>query len=493
MLIGGAFSFGGQTYAFPDPFRANIWQPPGICSAWMEYLHGFSWLRDIRAVGTADAARAAFTLVENWCRFKTSPAVPGLIGKRLAHWISQADFFLPENHEPFRDLFFAQIDRQAAMLHKSLNDASGVDGFAAARGLLYAGLALEGRELWIEAALTTLDGLMGREILKDGGHISRSPAALFDILTLLIDTRAALMAGGYPTPEAVDKAIERAAEAVRFFRLAGGGLASFHGGVSPLPSVIDQALNLAALEGKIFQTLPQSGFERMAQGRSLVIFDAGAAAPASHDRAAHAAPLAFEFWHGKDVVFGACGNHPLSAEWQDFLRGTAAHTALTLDSRNACEIRETGAFGRRNRRTETRRMDTKTYLLAEGLHDGYESLNGLIHRRRLYLGDKGHDLRGEERLSCTIGKPLQPSRFDIRFHLHPRAVVSLIQGGTAALLRLPGGSGWRFHHEGGQLAVEESVWVEGDQPPRKTTQLVISGAVSEAETLLKWALQREGV
>lgn len=492
-LMNGVFTFQGQSYAFPDPFQFNIWAPPGMNERWMAYLHGFSWLRDLRAAGGEVAARAGFTLMDNWCRRKNAPLSPAIMGERLSHWIAHADFFVPDQQEDFRDIFFAQIMRQGAMIQKAIVDSAGLPGFQAAKGLLYAGLALEGREGWIENSLTTLDSLMEREILRDGGPISRSPATLFSLFQILLDARTALTSGGYPVPETIESAIERAASALKFFRLGNGTLAGFHGPALQDTTLLDQALNLAVIEGKLFQSLPQSGFERLAQGRSCLLFDTGAAAPSGYDREAHAAPLAFEFTYGKDTVFTACGHEGPGPEWSPFLRGTAAHTALCLDQRNACEILENGGFGRKNRRSDTRRMDTKTYLLAEATQDGYEGLNGLVHKRRLYLGDKGHDLRGEDTLTCTIGRPLQASRFDLRFHLHPRSGASLIQGGAAALIRLPSGSGWRFQQQGGSLSIEESIHTEPGQPPRKSSQLAISGIAAEAQTLVKWALQREGI
>ena len=137
------------------------------------------------------------------------------------------------------------------------------------------------------------------------------------------------------------------------------------------------------------------------------------------------------------------------------------------------------------------REDTRNATLLEASHDGYVSVNGITHRRRLYLNDQGHDLRGEDSFTCSIGLS-QPHEIAVRFHIHPRVLVSIVQGGEEALLRMPGGIGWRFHHAGGLITLEDSIYLGQGTRPRKTKQLVIYGRMNEGIALIKWALQREG-
>lgn len=506
-LIRGAFTHQGHTYAFPDPFRSNIWMPPGMGADWLSHLHGFSWLADLRAVPGEDSFKAGFTLIENWCRMSRAgvsrlatfnPLEPGITGERLSHWISHADLYVPERDEAFRDLFFTQLEQQALSLHKALcgprpAQIPGLAGFQAIKGLLYSGLALEGREGWIDQGLTLLLQKLEAEILKDGGHVSRSPGLLFDIFRSLLDIRTALCAGDYPPPEALIEAIEQAGAALKFFRSGKGSLASFHQTPRIESDSLDQALGQAGLSAKPFSSLPHTGFERLALGKASLIFDSGTAPPPGFDTHIHAGPLSFEFFYGPESVLVNCGTHPTSLEWQGVLRSTPAHNTLTMEGRNAFEIKENGTLGRKSRRANTRRMDGKDYQLAESSHDGYEGLNGFIHSRRLYLGNKGHDLRGEDTLESSIGKPLKNSDFAIRFHLHPRCTASLIQGGREVLVRMPGGIGWRFFQDGAFLNLEDSIVMGAGNQPRKTIQIVLYGQAAQAITQVKWALQREGI
>ena len=107
-----------------------------------------------------------------------------------------------------------------------------------------------------------------------------------------------------------------------------------------------------------------------------------------------------------------------------------------------------------------------------------------------YLADNGHDFRGEDNLSCSIGLST-PHDIAIRFHLHPRVKVSLVQGGKEALLQVGKGSGWRFTIVNGDLDIENSVYLGEGIDVRKTKQLVIRGKMEDDHRQFKWALQLE--
>jgi uncharacterized heparinase superfamily protein len=493
-LCGGAFALSDGTYL---ELRGDYWEPLGVSESWLVDMHGFEWLRDLRALCGDAARRQARDMLQNWMKhyaswdgFSWRGDVTGL---RVANWISMYDFFGASAEDELQDRFFESLMRQARHLARILpGSLNGVPLLQGIRGLIFAGIALPGRENWLEQGLDLLEDETRRQVLPDGGHVTRSPALLIEALRIFIDVRAALRVGDYPVPEQIEHTIDRMAQAVRFFRYADKGLALFHGTQEGDCGLTDCVLLKSAARGRVLRSLPQTGYERVTMGRSVLMVDTAAPPAYPFDGLAHAAPLSFEFVYGKERIFVACGAHPADDDWRDALRATAAHNALSLDYRNACEIRADGHFGRRPRSVTVTRDETPDACLIEGAHDGYVPVNGITHRRRLYLGDQGHDLRGEENLTCTVGLS-KTVDVAVRFHLHPRVLVSSIREGKEALLRLPGGAGWRFFHSGGALAVENSIYLGQGSRPRKTKQLVIYGQMSSDHAAIKWALQREGL
>ena len=307
----------------------------------------------------------------------------------------------------------------------------------------------------------------------------------------MMDIRVGLAGCGYPVPEQLVHTIDRMAQALRFFRYPDKGFACFNGTNEGDRALIDAVQLRTNAHGRILHHLPHTQYERLTLGRTLIMLDAGAPAPRPYDESAHAAPLAFEFIYGKERLFVNCGTHMNDLQWRDALRGTAAHNSVSIDNRNAAEIRDDGHLGRKPRALQVTREETRDAILVEGAHEGYVPLNGITHRRRLYLTDQGHHLRGEDTLTCAASLS-KPALINVRFHLHPRVQVSLVQNGAEALLRLHNGAGWRFTQLGGTLTLENSIYTgTGEAQPRKTKQLIISAETSGTPTQLKWAVRRE--
>jgi hypothetical protein len=69
----------------------------------------------------------------------------------------------------------------------------------------------------------------------------------------------------------------------------------------------------------------------------------------------------------------------------------------------------------------------------------------------------------------------------------------VIQSGASALLRLPGGGGWRMRTDRG-LSLNESIYF-GTNSKQRSEQIVIStpldGVRETGEITIRWALRRE--
>lgn len=491
LIHGGIFTLEGDRL---ELHNAN-WNPEGVDDTWIKYIHGFEWIRDLKTLGGDKGRMAARAMLENWMEQHPHPDETNwradILGLRLSNWLSSFPFFGESALPEFQENFYISLARQVRHLSRSMpGSLSGIPLLHAIRGLAYAGLAMEGREQLLEQALNLLHKEIGRQILSDGGHVSRSPQQLLEAIVVLIDIRTALRQGGYPCPERIQHALDRAVPALRFFRHTDRGLALFNGSQEGHEELMKQVLLQSGSRAKTLNSLPHTGYERLSLGRGLIIMDTGAAPKWPHDTTSHAAPLAFEMSYGRERIIVNCGSHPTNADWQDMLRFTAAHSTLTIDDRNACEIHKDGSLSRKPKKVSCDREDKIDVVLCDASHDGYIPVNGITHRRRLYYADQGNDLRGEDTLTCTTGIT-KSHQIAVRFHLHPKVAVSLVKEDQEAILQLPGGTGWRFSASGATLDLEESIYLGEGIRPRKSQQLVIM-ADMDADTLqIKWALQRE--
>ena len=484
-LLKGEFETGGVTArlkpgAFVDPGEGELLRAAA---------HGFTWLRDLRALGT-DAARVrARALVTDWMAAGASDPIagrPDVAGARIAAWLGHYDFFAASADDGFRQKLMARLVSDARSLAAALpTEELDARAFTAVKGLIAASVALPDHAVFLNRAMRVLPQEIARQILPDGSHCERSPAMLLSALQDLTEIRALLQAAQVAPPALLPPAIERMAAALRTLRHGDGGLALFNGSKEETPGLIELALAQAGRPGRAPNALEDGGFQRLQAGRSVLIADCAAPAPPKLDRFAHAGTLSFELSVGRERMIVNCAAAPAAGlEWRDATRATAAHSTLVIADMNSSELRDRG-LGRRPDKVEAHRQEANGAHWLETSHDGWQRPFGAIHRRRLYMSETGEDIRGEDVIEAATAQP-----YTIRFHLHPAVNASLQQDGEAVLLRLPSGGGWRLRADGARMSLEESVYLGGPEP-RRTEQVVLTGLADGAQQV-KWAITKVG-
>jgi uncharacterized heparinase superfamily protein len=289
-------------------------------------------------------------------------------------------------------------------------------------------------------------------------------------------------------PEPINDAVARMAPILRFFEHGDGGLALFNDSNEEEDWLIDMALARADGKGLPPREAPQTGFQRLGAGRTLVIVDAGAPPMPGFDRHAHAGTLSFEMSVARDRVIVNCGAHEGGGEWWTAQRATAAHSTLVVNDTNACVFAADTGLVRGPVNVTCRRDESEGNTWLEMSHDGYAAPYGVIHHRRLYLTAGGEDLRGEDRIE---GDTTQP--FVLRFHLHPDVNVSVAQNAQAAILKLPSGGWWRMRARGGAISLADSIYMGKRGEARRTQQIVVTADPQAADHTVRWAITREVV
>jgi uncharacterized heparinase superfamily protein len=469
-LVRAELEFGGATLPLPP----GIFAGNNAAPAMRAHLTGFTWLRDLRALGT-DAARArARALVEDF--FAAGLPAPDTAAARIGAWLGHYDFFAASADDDFRQRLLARIVTDARTLAAALPPEN-LDqrALTALKGVLAASVALPEHANHFARALKFLTPELSRQFAADGCHVERSPAAQLAALADLTEIRALIQLAGAEPPEALLASIDRAAAALRALRHGDGSLALFNGTGDNLPSLTDLVLAQAGRARGAVANLSASGFARMTAGKFVAIFDTGAPPPPGLDRTAHAGTLSFELSHGKERIIVNCGAAPAAATgWADALRSTAAHSTLAITSVSSSDLP-----GRRAA-VDSFRQDSTGTSWVEASHDGYLKLFGATHHRR--LGLSAESLQGEDLLEGAANP------FTIRFHLHPAVTANIQQDDATVLLRTPSGAGFRLHAERAALTVEESVYF-GHAEPRRTDQIVLTGT-QDGPQHVSWTITR---
>ena len=462
----------------------------------LESLHGFSWLRHLRAQGGEAARLTARQMVGSWldeCEKWHSLYWRGdVLGERISAWIGMYDFFCGSANDEFRSRVLESVHRQ---LEHGISDFHyidiGIKRIRAIKGLITALVAFN---LSLDR-IALLERWLLKELIAqinpDGGHVSRSPAIQIEFVMALIDIRNCFRASNRDIPNELTEKIASMAAMLRLWRHGDGKLALFHGSKEGGVSLFEAVIALSESRRKTVTDAPATGFQRLSAGKSILIVDTGTTE--DNGLSSHASPLSFELSIGKQRLVVNCGTSPGDTALKEPLKSSVAHSMLTIDNINASHIAKTTARVPQAITVSFNRETVDGDILLDGSHNGYLPNMGIIHHRSFYLASSGNDIRGEDQLVYT-GEPGDlPLKAIIRFHLHPRVRTSLIQRGSSALLRPHSGNVWRFRTDG-NLKLEDSIYF-GSALRQKSEQLVVNkcleGIRDEGKIIVKWAFRRE--
>ena len=496
-MVAGHYEFGGQRVRASEVGERGEapWRHQGAGEYWLGELHSFAWLRDLRAVGTAQATERARSLVLDWLQqhrtiANAAPAWgPESLARRLSAWLAHSEFLLQGADDEFSQRFHRALGLQANHLARmARNGTEGLAQLIACRGLIETGLCLSDGERRIAQGVKLLEAALVQQVLGDGCYVQRSPSAQLDALWCLAGLRATLDASERPAGQSLSEAIARLGSTLRLFRHGDGGLALFNGAVEEERGLIDLALSRAAASvGATPLDAPHTGFRRIEGRHATLIADTGA--PADTGSWAHAGTLSFEMSAGRERLIVNCGGWRGPDDgWREALRGTAAHSTLVVDDTNSATLGTDGGIseGPKSVRVERRDQDGATWIDTD--HDGYLDTLGLVHKRRLYAGAEGGDVRGEDTLTHLRQRRRRGRQFAVRFHLHPDVRCAMTEDRRAALLRLQSGAVWQMRAAGASMSIDESVYAGDGATRRRTSQITLIGPVEDTTTV-KWALK----
>jgi uncharacterized heparinase superfamily protein len=338
-----------------------------------------------------------------------------------------------------------------------------------------------------KAAAKRLADELDRQILPDGGHISRNPGALIELLVDLLPLRQVFTARNIVPPPPLLNAVDRMMPMLRFFRHGDGNFALFNGMGPTSTDLLTTILAYDDARGTPVANAPHSGYQRIEANGGLVLMDTGQPPPLSVSQEAHAGCLSFELSTRQNRIVVNCGMPATSREsWRQVARGTAAHSTVTFNDVSSCRFVESGSIKRMlngmpiiggPQHVGLERDEQDGAIVLRTSHDGYASSFDVIHQRTLMLAADGKRLDGEDVFSPASGGMVAAGKdqFAVRFHLHPSVKANRLSDTHGAMLVLANKEVWTFSAYEDRIDLEESVYLAGNDGPRRTVQLVIYG------------------
>tara|TARA_R110002096_G_scaffold436105_1_gene668068 strand:+ start:70807 stop:72519 length:1713 start_codon:yes stop_codon:yes gene_type:complete len=485
---------------WPD---GDIWRATNLTEKWLEYLHSFGWLKDLnQAVDQDGAKKRAQELVDAWIEQNTKWGEISwrvdIVGQRTTNWLIYAPLILDTDDVIYRGRVLDIMARSARhLMNLSTDLPEGPNALKAIIGLILSGLFVPGGEEWLKEGCSLIKFAIGKEVLVDGGIRSRNPQELLHLYVNFVLLSDSFKQTGRKAPDEISSAISRMASNLKSIIHGDGKLPLFNGAGIQSHEDIYSALLKTGQDDINLNDLEQSGFSRIARGKSLVLMDVGPPAELDMSAAGHSGTHAFEMSSGQERLIVNCGDASFIADetgsgLMTGSRGSAAHSTLVINNKNSSEIREDGLIGCGVTKVTSQRFEQDGHILSETEHDGYVLPFEYLHKRLIYMSDTGESVRGEDIIEHQkMSENGDQVSFDVRFHLHPDVSVAQSKSGNILYLGLAGGEIWQFRYRGAALALEDSIYFGEAGKVSASKQIVLSGKTNGAITTILWSLRLE--
>ena len=267
-------------------FRKN-----GAPEKWQEELHSFGWIRHLDAEGSARSKTNIQALINDWLKrhgrpFQASIAWANMVvASRLIIWLCHSVPVVEAATPKFYQAWLKSIAVHIRLLKYRTGDSEfGIERLVMRIALSYAEICVSNQASNLRNARRLLNQELADQIFPDGGHVSRNPQILVEILSLLLPLRESYKRlGTAPSGELVS-AIDRMMAAVKFYRMGDGNMARFNGVTGGRPDLLATVLQYDDSLGTAAESAEQSGYQRMAMGGTIILADTGAPPPGDFPR-----------------------------------------------------------------------------------------------------------------------------------------------------------------------------------------------------------------
>lgn len=500
-LMGGLFEWQGESL----PVESLTFEETQLSPTFTNYLHQFAWLRDLASAGArSDTAPVAEALMRTWLAAHAEkvnePAWrPDLWGWRILYWAAHAPLILSSTDLVYRSAVLNALARGARHLDRTADSAPiGLPRLSAWAGVIVAGLLISGNNPRRNFGEAGFAKALATAFSSDGGIVCRTPRNQLDGVELLSMLREVYAARRLEFPDTMAAMLARAVPALTGVTLGDGGLSSWQGSPPINREQVEAVILASAVRTRPLRQPRDWGYQRLAAANTIVVVDAAPPPIARVAGGGCASTLAFELSDGPHRLIVNCGGGnagkvSTSPALAEGLRTTAAHSTLILADSNSTAVLGNAMLGKGVTEVELDRFETEAGSQVQIMHDGYARRFGLLHQRLLTLTSDGRELRGEDRLlPAKDSRKTGVSQFAVRFHLAPGVEATLTADGMGALLRIAEGALWQYRVRGAKLAIDDSIWIDGDGRPVPSLQLVATGESPPGGASLSWTLKRAG-
>jgi uncharacterized heparinase superfamily protein len=379
---------------------------------------------------------------------------------------------------------FALQARYLELEWKNIENYS--DRLYALLGLMAGRICLTKQKDEIDYIIDIIIEEIEKVINTDGMHFSRKPQFQLEVLKIIIEVHYLGKSSIKRVRGEYNNILNNLISCSKMLQHSNGSIINFNGGSKFGKNKIAQLVSKSDISVKALSGISQDGFARLNSKSTSLIFDMGM--PNKISQNWHAGTLSFEFSYGKNLIIVNNGFLDMDSSWANALRGTSAHSTMSIDGKNSSSLENNKDVERIAEITDKYLENSPKGVFVSATHNGYYKSHGIYHKREITLNKQGNKISGIDELIYTGAPGAIALNAEIRFHLYPDLKVAKALSGDI-ILRLKNGSGWLFKIDELKSTLEDSIFIKENNVLR-SQQILINVPLNELRScgskIIKW-------
>lgn len=500
----GEFTLAGHTIHNKSASPFLVGKSP---LSWQKELHKFAWLQHMFTAKNSLSLAMSRNLINDWTALKIPPSINNnpiwdleVTAFRLINWLIYSSWLVKNASNEFKLSFAKLIKQHVNYLYKHSLSQQNPNLLAT----MFIGIKIASRTFhYSEHFDKYIDSVLQQQlktiILPDGGHISRDPFWLYQLLSWLLPLRQSYIIAHSNPPYYLINTIERLLPALRFFKHRDGRLANFNGIAGASISHIERLLTLDDTHAQLFTQLPQTGYHRLNNNETILIIDTGPYVNKPNSDSGYIKNyLAFEFSAGRQQFIISHGKPHGKAKEENLADLKNSNSNISKSMVQICsqnDARDNKKWWQKHHKsTKNNKLFIKSFTQADcngirTMHDLFLKDYGCLHIREITLSADGDKVTGYDSFIGASKQSAIDKTAILRFPLHPNIDIHYRNHGF--LLVGANQNCWAFECTSLTAELEEFTYYD-DYQETKSKQIILKaplGSLLPQQTCkIEWSL-----
>ncbi len=471
----------------------NFWTNKKLNQKQLQKLSNFYWLFSLDLKSSNESVQV---VIKNWIeknyKYNSKNWDFEITSKRIISWLSNTQLTYDNSINQYQKDFSSIIHKQTLHLINQINGERKLKNkLRGVTAIILVGLSYDNEKNFTLKGLDYLKRIIKYSFDNNGFLKSRNIKSSVFFLKYLILIREWFKESQSEIPDFIDENIFNLGQCYAFFWKNLKFDPLFNGNNNSDNQEFDNYLRRLGYTFKN-NDYEFSNYVGLKNKKINLIMDIGSSPNKKFSEEYQAGALSFEFVSNGKKIFTNSGYYDDgNTKFKEISKSSAAHNVLIVDDNSSCKFFKDSMSKfeiKDGLKTVLKNISfKKDEWKVVASHDGYLKKYNLIYEREIQFFPKIEKLVGIDKL---YSKKLIPNiKFDIRFHLNPRAKIMKTQDNKSILIEIDT-EGWRFICDNHKIDIDNGLYFGNKNTYIENQNIFISGITNEKNINIEWELNK---